>query len=233
MSEYSDFKHDFRTDYETGDQSRGMFHLDDLGPSFKDDPMFALRVSLALATIEAELYPTLNDGENYMFYHTYENVDRIIVGVHVETQEELDEMKRDRDFVLIRDEQVIMEELEYYREVRNDVYQEMDSQKDTPHLMFYGSSYVFSDEMLGENRELEYFMCLCYVACGLYELEHYHGIEPIIEMYMTYYIYQYEHFGKYKDMLYDYELLEKDIEKIKSMRKLKFERLKCYEESTD
>ena len=100
MSEYSDFKHDFRTDYETGDQSRGMFHLDDLGPSFKDDPMFALRVSLALATIEAELYPTLNDGVNYMFYHTYENVDRIIVGVHVETQEELDEMKRDRDFVL-------------------------------------------------------------------------------------------------------------------------------------
>ena len=113
-----------------------------------------------------------------------------------------------------------MEELEYYREVRNDVYQEMDSQKDTPHPMFYGSSYVFSDEMLGENREREYFMCLCYV-------------EPIIEMYMTYYIYQYEHFGKYKDMLYDYELLEKDIEKIKSMRKLKFERLKCYEESTD
>ena len=63
-------------------------------------PMFALRVSLALATIEAELYLTLNDGVNYMFYHTYENVDRIIVGVHVETQEELDEMKRDRDFVL-------------------------------------------------------------------------------------------------------------------------------------
>lgn len=110
-----------------------------------------------------------------MFYHTYENVDRIIVGVHVESQEEL-------------------------------------------------------DEMLGENRELEYFMCLCYVACGLYELEHYHGIEPIIEMYMTYYIYQYEHFGKYKDMLYDYDLLEKDIAKIKSIRKLKFERLKCYEE---
>ena len=35
-----------------------------------------------------------------MFYHTYENIDRIVVGVHVETQEELDEMKRDRDFVL-------------------------------------------------------------------------------------------------------------------------------------
>ena len=26
-----------------------------------------------------------------------------------------------------------MEELEYCREVRNDVFQEMDSQKDTPH----------------------------------------------------------------------------------------------------
>ena len=107
-----------------------------------------------------------------------------------------------------------MEELEYYREVRNDVYQEMDSQKDTPHLMFYGSSYVFSDEMLGENRELEYFMCLCYVACGLYELEHYHGIEPIIEMYMTYYIYQYEHFGKYKDMTLK-EVIIKDWQYVK------------------
>lgn len=32
-----------------------MFHLDDLGPSFKGDSQFALRVSLALATIEAEL----------------------------------------------------------------------------------------------------------------------------------------------------------------------------------
>ena len=100
MDRYEDIKHDFKTSYINSEQSRGMFHLDDLGPSFKGDPMFALRVSLALATIEAELYPTLNDGVNYMFYHTYENVDRIIVGVHVETQEELDEMKRDRDFVL-------------------------------------------------------------------------------------------------------------------------------------
>ena len=100
MSEYSDLKKGFRIKYESGDQSRGMFYLDDLGPSFDDDPLFALQVSLALATIEAELYPTLNDGVNYMFYHTYENVDQIVVGEHVETQEELDEMKRDRDFVL-------------------------------------------------------------------------------------------------------------------------------------
>ena len=100
MSEYSDLKKGFRINYESGDQSRGMFYLDDLGPSFDDDPLFALQVSLALATIEAELYPTLNDGVNYMFYHTYENVDQIVVGEHVETQEELDEMKRHRYYVL-------------------------------------------------------------------------------------------------------------------------------------
>ena len=46
-----------------------MFYLDDLGPSFDDDPLFALQVSLALATIEAELYPTLNDGELYVLSH--------------------------------------------------------------------------------------------------------------------------------------------------------------------
>ena len=51
MSEYSDLKKGFRINYETGDQSRGMFYLDDLGPSFEDDPLFALQVSLALATI--------------------------------------------------------------------------------------------------------------------------------------------------------------------------------------
>ena len=100
-NEYGDLKHDFRTTYiKSGDQSVGMFHLNDFGPYFKGDPLLALQVSLALATIEAELYPTLNAGVNYMFYHTYENVDEIVVGEHVETQEELDEMKRDRDFVL-------------------------------------------------------------------------------------------------------------------------------------
>lgn len=100
-NEYASIKHDIKLTYlNSKDQSVGMFHLNDLGPSFDNDPLFALQVSLALATIEAELYPTLNDGANYMFYHTYENIDEIIVGEHVETQEELDEMKQDRDFVL-------------------------------------------------------------------------------------------------------------------------------------
>lgn len=100
MDRYEDIKHDFRTSYIDSEQSVGIFHLNDLGPHFDECPLLALKVSLALATFEAELYPTLNDGVNYMFYHTYENVDEIIVGEHVETQEELDEMKRDRDFVL-------------------------------------------------------------------------------------------------------------------------------------
>lgn len=100
-NEYASLKHDLKLTYlNSNDQSVGMFHLNDLGPSFDGDPLFVLQVSLALATIEAELYPTLNDGVNYMFYQTYENVDQIIVGEHVETQEELEEMKRDRDFVL-------------------------------------------------------------------------------------------------------------------------------------
>ena len=100
-NEYASLKHDLKLTYlNSNDQSVGMFHLNDLAPSFDGDPLFALQVSLALATIEAELYPTLNDGVNYMFYQTYENVDQIIVGEHVETQEELEEMKRDRDFVL-------------------------------------------------------------------------------------------------------------------------------------
>ena len=123
MNEYADIKHDFRINYlRNNDQSMGDYHLNDLGPSFKGDPLFALQVSLALATLEAELFPTLNESVNYMFYHTYENVDQIVVGEHVETQEELDEMIRDRDFVFssgkldykdaFRDEP---EELELYR----------------------------------------------------------------------------------------------------------------------
>ena len=79
-NEYASLKHDLKLTYlNSNDQSVGMFHLNDLGPSFDGDPLFALQVSLAL---------------------TYENVDQIIVGEHVETQEELEEMKRDRDFVL-------------------------------------------------------------------------------------------------------------------------------------
>lgn len=77
-----------------------MFHLHDFGSYFKVNPLLALQVFLVLATIEAELYPTLNKGVNYMFYHTYENVNEIIVGEHIETQEELNKMKRDQDFVL-------------------------------------------------------------------------------------------------------------------------------------
>ena len=59
IDRYEDLKHDFRTSYIDSEQSVGMFHLNDLGPQFDESPLFALKVSLALATIEAELYPTL------------------------------------------------------------------------------------------------------------------------------------------------------------------------------
>lgn len=100
MNEYAELKHDFKLYYDRSDKSVGMFLLNDYGPSFEGDPLFALKVSLALASIEAGSYPTLNDGINYMFLQTYENVDQIIVGEHVDTQEELEQMIKDRDFVL-------------------------------------------------------------------------------------------------------------------------------------
>ena len=46
---------------------------------------------------------------------------------------------------------------------------------------------------------------------------------------MTYWIYQYEHFGRFKDEIPDCDLIERDIEKIKSMMTLRFEDLECYE----
>lgn len=54
MDRYEDIKHDFRTSYINSEQSVGMFHLNDLGPQFNGCPLFALKVSLALATIEFE-----------------------------------------------------------------------------------------------------------------------------------------------------------------------------------
>ena len=54
MDRYEDIKHDFRTSYINSEQSVGMFHLNDLGPQFHGCPLFALKVSLALATIEFE-----------------------------------------------------------------------------------------------------------------------------------------------------------------------------------
>ncbi len=56
IDKYESLKHDFRISYLKSEQSVGMFHLNDLGPQFDDCPLFALKVSLALATIEAELF---------------------------------------------------------------------------------------------------------------------------------------------------------------------------------
>ncbi|WP_298093613.1 hypothetical protein, partial [uncultured Catenibacterium sp.] len=52
--------------------------------------------------------------------------------------------------------------------------------------------------------------------------------EERIEEQLTYWIYQYEHFGRFKGEIPDCELLERDIKKIKSMITLRFEDLECY-----
>ena len=100
----------------------------------------------------------------------------------------------------------------------------MNAQKPDINPIFYGSSYVFYE--LGDVDNLR--LCEYFIACGLFELEH-HDLEERIEEQMTYWIYQYEHFGRFKDEIPDCELLERDIEKIKSMMTLRFEDLECYE----
>ena len=47
-------------------------------------------------------------------------------------------------------------------------------------------------------------------------------LEERIEAQMTYWIYQYEHFGKFKELIPDCDLMEKDIAKIKELHKLRF-----------
>ena len=67
-----------------------------------------------------------------------------------------------------------------------------------------------------------------FIACGLFELEH-NNLEERIEEQMTYWIYQYEHFGKFKDIIPDCDVMEADIAKIKSMMHLRLEDLACDE----
>ncbi|MDO4466410.1 MAG: hypothetical protein Q4C49_05315 [Bacillota bacterium] len=81
----------------------------------------------------------------------------------------------------------------------------------------------YADEMPTEAEWLCYF-----VALALYELEK-GTILPKTEETVTYRIYQYEHFKKYKNAFEDNELLDRDIDKIKSLMHLRFEDLACFE----
>lgn len=104
----------------------------------------------------------------------------------------------------------------------------MNSQKPNVNPISYGSGFAIDYSMMycGDFDVYEYMQA--YIACGLFELEH-NDLEPRIEEQMTYWIYQYEHFGRFKDIIPDCDVMEADIAKIKSMMHLRFEDLECYE----
>lgn len=111
-----------------------------------------------------------------------------------------------------------------YLDRKKDVYSWMNAQNPTVNPIYYGSSYVFSE--LGDVDDLR--LCQYFIACGLFELEH-HDLEERIEEQLTYWIYQYEHFERFKDEIPDCDAMEEDIRKIKLMKELRFEDLECYE----
>lgn len=115
------------------------------------------------------------------------------------------------------------EEVITYQDYKDEVYDCMRAQNPDVNPISYGSSFVFSE--LFDPEDIDF--CQYFIACGLFELEH-NDLEPRIEEQMTYWIYQIKQ-GKFKDEIPDIDVLLKDINKIESMIKLKFEDLECYE----
>lgn len=100
FNEYESIKHDFAIDFDSTDQySAAMHAFNDLGPSFDGDPVFAVMVSVAIASIEVERFSIINDCTQHMFKETYKLVDEMEVGVHC-NEEEKKSMQRDVKFVL-------------------------------------------------------------------------------------------------------------------------------------
>lgn len=104
----------------------------------------------------------------------------------------------------------------------------MEAQEPAVNPMLYASSFAIDYTLLLHDPE-DYELMQAFISCGLFELEH-HDLEERIEAQMTYWIYQYEHFGRFKDKIPDCDVMEEDIKKIKSMKKLRFEDLECYED---
>lgn len=117
------------------------------------------------------------------------------------------------------------EEVTTYQDRKDDVYSWMRVQKPEINPISYGSSYIFDEDELGEVDDLR--LCQYFIACGLFELE-WNDLEPRIEEHMTYWIYQFKK-GIFDNQIPDLDVMKKDIEKIESMIKLKFENLECYE----
>lgn len=117
----------------------------------------------------------------------------------------------------------MVKEILTYKDRKEDVYSWMNAQKPDVNPISYGSSYVFSE--LYDIDDI--ILCQYFIACGLYELEH-NDLEPRIEEQMTYWIYQFKQ-GLFRNDIPDADVMVKDIEKIESMMRLRFEDLECYQ----
>ena len=120
-----------------------------------------------------------------------------------------------------------MEKADSYLEMKELIYDCMNAQEPDKNPISYGSHFSNNYTILLFDYE-EHELMQAFIACGLFELEH-HDLEERIEGQMRYWIYHYEHFGKFKDIIPDCDVMEADIAKIKSMMRLRFEDLACYE----
>lgn len=116
---------------------------------------------------------------------------------------------------------------ESYLDMKEMIYSCMEAQNPGINPMSYASGFAIDYSLLLHEPE-DYELMQAFIACGLFELEH-NNLEERIEAQMTYWIYQYEHFNRFKDVIPDCNEMEKDIVKIKTFKKLRFEDLECYE----
>ena len=102
------------------------------------------------------------------------------------------------------------------------IYDCMNTQKPGINPISYGSDFAIDYTLLLHDLE-DYELMKAFIV----ELE-YNDLEPRIEEQMTYCIYQFKK-GLFRDDIPDADVMEKDIEKIESMMRLRFEDLECYQ----
>ena len=113
-----------------------------------------------------------------------------------------------------------------YLDMKEMIYSLMDAQKPGINPISCGSGFAIDYSLLLHDPE-DIELMQAFIACGLYELEH-NDLEPRIEEQMTYWIYQFKQ-GLFRNDIPDADVMEKDIEKIESMMRLRFEDLECYQ----
>lgn len=101
----------------------------------------------------------------------------------------------------------------------------MNAQNPDINPISYGSGFAIDYTLLLHDPE-DVELMQAFISCGLFELEH-NVLEPRIEEQMTYWIYQFKQ-GLFHNEIPDIDIMKKDIEKIESMIKLRFENLECY-----